>query len=212
MSLGKLKGGLAVDIDETLSWTIGYWFRELRRLFGNPEGLSVQELITKYRYFQHVPYWQTTEALEWAAQKIYDNDLQKVLPLIKNSNLILNKVNKIIQIKEYLTIRPIKVVEGTGHWLVKHKFPKAKIVARPPEISREDGHRWKAQVLSAGYPKILGIIDDNPVLFDYLPKNYPGVVLLYDMKKFETDRKNVYSCPNWNSVLTVVKKIWGNER
>ena len=52
----RMKSGIAVDIDETLSWTVGYWFKEMIKLFGNPEKLSVKKLISKYRYTQNVPY------------------------------------------------------------------------------------------------------------------------------------------------------------
>ena len=31
--------GLGVDIDETLSWTVGRWAKEMQKLFGNPENL-----------------------------------------------------------------------------------------------------------------------------------------------------------------------------
>ena len=41
------KAGLGVDIDETLSWTVGHWVKEMQKLFGNPEGLSVKELVDK---------------------------------------------------------------------------------------------------------------------------------------------------------------------
>jgi hypothetical protein len=39
--------GLALDVDETLSWTVGYWIAEMQARFGNPESLSVEELIAK---------------------------------------------------------------------------------------------------------------------------------------------------------------------
>ena len=42
--------GLGVDIDETLSWTVGYWMEEMQKLFGNPESLSVRDMVAKYRY------------------------------------------------------------------------------------------------------------------------------------------------------------------
>jgi len=57
--------GLAVDIDETLSWTIGYWIEEMQNKFGNPENLTIKEMVEKYRYTQNVPYWQHEEALQW---------------------------------------------------------------------------------------------------------------------------------------------------
>jgi len=38
--------------DETLSWTIGYWIEEMQNKFGNPENLTVKEMVEKYRYTQ----------------------------------------------------------------------------------------------------------------------------------------------------------------
>ena len=63
------KTGLGVDIDETLSWTVGHWAKEMQKLFGNPEGLSAKELVDKYSYTQNVPYWQSEEALKWMEEK-----------------------------------------------------------------------------------------------------------------------------------------------
>lgn len=37
--------GLALDIDETLSFTLGTWISEMQRLFGNPENLTAKDLI-----------------------------------------------------------------------------------------------------------------------------------------------------------------------
>ncbi|MCA9067078.1 MAG: hypothetical protein KDA96_28650, partial [Planctomycetaceae bacterium] len=47
--------GLALDIDETLAWTVGHWAAELKRRFGGPEGMSVEEIVDKHKYTQHVP-------------------------------------------------------------------------------------------------------------------------------------------------------------
>ncbi|PIN75466.1 hypothetical protein COV17_03845 [Candidatus Woesearchaeota archaeon CG10_big_fil_rev_8_21_14_0_10_36_11] len=57
--------GLALDIDDTLSDTNKFWFTNLQRLFGNPEKLTPQEMIQKYRYIQEVPYWQNSEVRMW---------------------------------------------------------------------------------------------------------------------------------------------------
>ena len=78
--------GLAVDIDETLSWTIGYWIEHMQEKFGNPENLSVKEMVKKYKYTQNIPYYQTEEILNWIKNRIHSDELQKELPLIEGSN------------------------------------------------------------------------------------------------------------------------------
>lgn len=50
--ISENRKGIALDIDETLSWTIGYWVEKMQELFGNPENLTVRQLIEKYRYTQ----------------------------------------------------------------------------------------------------------------------------------------------------------------
>ena len=62
-----LKGqrGLVLDIDETLTWTVGFWLERMQKLFGNPEKLSVKDTADKYHLTQNLPYWQTDEAYAW---------------------------------------------------------------------------------------------------------------------------------------------------
>lgn len=198
IKLPKIKSGLAVDIDETLSWTVGHWFKEMGRLFGNPEKLSVKKLIAKYRYTQNVPYWQTGEALSWVEEQRHSNDLQKILPLIKNSNHYLNKINKILPITAYLTTRPETIIPGTKFWLDKHGFPQAPIIAKPLSW-KKNSNLWKAGVLLKLYPKVYGIIDDNQELITFLEQQrYQGVVYLYDNKNIKGKKVKVVCAPNWH--------------
>lgn len=192
----KIKSGIAVDIDETLSGTAEYWFRQMAKLFGNPEKLSVKKLITKYRYTYNVPYWQTGGALAWLEQQRHSNDLQKILPLIKNSNHYLNKINKILPIAVYLTTRPDTIVRGTKFWLDKHNFPKAPIIAKPLSW-KENSNLWKAKTLTKLYPQIIGIIDDNPELVDYLSVNYKGTIFLYDNKSKKRPPLKIICAKTW---------------
>jgi 5'(3')-deoxyribonucleotidase len=201
------KKGLAVDIDETLSWTIGYWITELQRMFGNPENLTVKEMIEKYRYTQNIPYYQKSEILEWIDQKINSNETQESLPLIEGSSAYLKKINKIIPIVSYITIRPERVKEGTKNWLSKHNFPLAPVICRPNELVNSNGHKWKAEVLKKLYPQVLGIIDDNAKLLEFLSPNYQGTVFLYD----HHDNLNfpfAIACQNWLDVYQEVKKFY----
>jgi hypothetical protein len=199
--------GIAVDIDETLSWTIGYWVQEMQKKFGNPENLTVKEMIEKYRYTQNVPYWQHSEALVWVDEKINSNETQENLPLIEGSSEYLNKINKIIPIVAYITIRPERVLAGTKNWLKKHNFPEAPIICRPDDIVHGNGSEWKAKILEKLYPNVLGIIDDNAKLLESLNKDYPGKVFLYDHSS-HYDFSFAIACKNWSEVYEEIKKYF----
>jgi len=203
MNINITQPGLAVDIDETLSWTIGYWIAEMQKRFGNPENLSIPEMITKYRYVQNVPYWQTEEAATWIHEQIHSNELQTQLPLIEDSHHNLSQIAKIIPIAAYMTIRPEVTRAGTQEWLNTHAFPKAQLICKPTEIAHEDGNKWKAQTLASFYPQILGIIDDNAKLLEFLPTDYQGTIFLYTHTE-TTSKLNVVPCVNWSDVLTQV--------
>jgi hypothetical protein len=199
-----LKKGLAVDIDETLSWTVGHWVKEMQRLFGNPENLSVKELVDKYTYTYNVPYWQSQEALSWIEEKRRSNEFQKQLPLIKDSNQFLNKIDKIIPIAAYITIRPESVEAGTRHWLEKHNFPQAPIISRPDAIPTSEGNKWKAQVLGELYPKIEGFIDDSPSVIESLPQGYKGKIFFFNQNKIKT-KLDLVQCKTWRAIYNQVK-------
>lgn len=206
MELPKIeKTGLAVDIDETLSWTIGHLVANLQEKFGNPENLSVKEIIEKYRYTSNVPYWQHDEAQQWLDKEVHSNELQENLPLIEDANIYLNKIDDIIPIAAYITVRPEIVLPGTKLWLDKHGFPPAPIIGRPKNILHTDGNKWKAEILQELYPNIVGIIDDNAKLLEFLDKKYQGVVFLYDHHITDSPLQ-VVPCKNWLTVFEKIKK------
>jgi hypothetical protein len=202
------KTGLALDIDETLSSTNVHWFRSMINRFGNPEGLSAEKIAEKYRYAQRVPYWQTKEAEEWMEEKRHSNEMQMELPLIENANHTVEKINKIIPIVAYITIRPHTVEEGTKHWLLKHNFPEAQVIFRPKEVPFSEGNKWKAKILQELYPKVIGIIDDNPELLTHLKTNYKGTIFVYNMEKINTSLHAI-PCKDWKTTVNEVKKEFG---
>jgi hypothetical protein len=193
--------GLALDIDETLSWTVGFWVEKLQELFGNPENLTPHELVKKYRYTQNVPYWQTKEALQWMEDHRHKDDIQEMLPLIEHADRFVQEINKIVPIVAYITTRPESVVNGTKKWLEKHHFPQATIVAKPLSIPTAEGNKWKAHVLEELYPEVIGIIEDNPGVVNNLSADYQGVVYLYDNIDHPRKDSNVIPCETWNDVL-----------
>lgn len=201
------KQGLAVDIDETLSWTIGYWVEQMQNKFGNPENLSVKEMVEKYRYTQNIPYWQTDEAMEWMENNIHSNELQKELPLIEEADVYLNKINEIIPIVAYITVRPESVLSGTKEWLKKYGFPTAPIICKPMDIEHSNGSKWKAEILENLYPNVCGIIDDNIKLLEFLSTTYPGIIFAYDHDSIDNKNGvNVIPCKSWTNAYEEVRK------
>lgn len=200
------QSGIAVDIDETLAWTVGRMTELMMKEFGNPEGLSVKAMVEKYRYVQGVPYWNHAAAMDWIKSHNYSDEAQKELPLIDGANDALAEINKIIPIAAYVTARPESVLAGTKHWLKKHAFPEAPIICKPAEAYLEDNNEWKARLLQGLYPEIVGIIDDNPRLLDFLFPGYQGYVFIYDHKDQERRPDRVAFCLDWPQVIQAVRK------
>jgi len=205
------KQGLVLDLDETLSYTIGYWIEQLQKKFGNPEHLSVKKMVDKYRYAQNVSYWQTSTALEWMENAREDNKIQESLSLIDSANYFVNKINSIIPIVGYLTTRPRTVMPGTLKWLAKNNFPEVKVLARPSEISSSEGDSWKAVVLNFLYPEVQGIIDDKSFIAESLPPDYKGIFFLYNSHTTKQKNIKVIPCKTWFDVYTQVKLTYGDK-
>jgi 5'(3')-deoxyribonucleotidase len=204
--------GIAFDIDEVLSFTVKHWVESLQNQFGNPENLSFQEIINKYRYTQLVPYWQTKKALAYMDQLMNDDKLQDELPVVEGAKEAVKQINKIIPIVLYPTVRPQSIRAGTKRWLTKNEFPTAQIIARPKNVRREDGNTWKAKLLESLYPYVRGIVDDNPGLPASLSHSYKGVVFVYGSKDHPLASDRVVPCPTWESVIESVSAIkWENE-
>lgn len=205
MDLPKIeKQGIALDIDETIAWTVGLWVEKLQKLFGNPENLSVNELVEKYSYTQNVPYWQTEEAILWMKKQRNSKKLQLDIPLIKDSNIIVKKINEDTPIVAYFTTRPNSIKKETKQWLDKYDFPDAPIICRPDNIPSEQRHKWKAEVLKKFYPTVKGIVDDDPRLIDFLPKDYQGYIFLYNQKEIKTELR-VVLCKNWQEIQKQIR-------
>ena len=197
--------GLALDIDETICWTIGHLVGEMQKLFGNPENLSVEELIAKYRYTKHVPYWQSQTIKKWLDDYRESSKAKEGLPIMKGAKDAVLNIHKIIPVVAYITARPEVVHDGTQKWLDKHGFPKARIVLRPTHVDHDEGNKWKAQVLHDLHPHILGIIDDNPNLVSYLPKNYLGKIFVFGGGASASS--NILNCPTWEDVIEHVSNL-----
>ena len=204
----KLAGieGLALDIDDTLSMTKESLFEELSKKLDNPEKLTGREMAKKYRHTDNVPYWET-DKIESTIKDIYEvSEFHENLSLIENSNKIVQKINKSVPIMAYITVRSIVILNGTEKWLKQNNFPKSTIIARPKNVDRFMGNKWKAKVLEYLYPQILGIVDDNPGLTKFFSKKYKGTVFLYDHVDAERKDIKVIPCEDWETVAKKVKE------
>lgn len=200
--------GIALDIDETLSATNRFWITMLAERFGNPENLSHDEIIARYRYTQHVPFWQTPEALAWMEGARNSDEIQEALPLIENANHVVNQLQKVVPIAAYITARPERVRGGTLTWLSRHGFPDAPLLMRPEGLDYKDGNsgKWKAELLALLYPMVWGIIDDNVDVVSHLPSDYRGVVFLYDHDREDVTRTDikVVAVKKWEKMFSAV--------
>ena len=136
--------------------------------------------------------------------KVYDNEVQKELPVIGGAIETVERIQKIIPIVAYLTIRPESVSEGTAFWLEKYHFPQAQIIARPVIVEKSKGHQWKAEVLEYLYPQVAGIIDDNTSIVQYFNKTYKGVIFAYSNNEVPKSDIKVLPCPAWEDVYKQV--------
>lgn len=197
--------GLALDIDETLSWTVGYWFERMQKLFGNPENLTIVEMEAKYKYSQNVPYWQSPEVHKWIVEQCFSNEIQTKIDVIPGAQEAVTKINEIVPIIAYITVRPDAVDEGTKKWLDRYDFPEAPILSRPRYVHKPQGNMWKADVLEYLHPHVLGIVDDNPGLVEDLPDSYEGRIFLYNSNKLPNKDDRAVACPDWGTVITEVE-------
>ncbi|MBS3112753.1 hypothetical protein J4418_01590 [Candidatus Woesearchaeota archaeon] len=202
--------GIAIDVDETLSITRPKVFEDMRRLFGNPENFTVEQLIAKYVHTFCVPYWQTSEAESWVQNILRDQDYSQNLEVFPGAVEYLNKISEIIDINSYITARPIAIAGATECWLRKHKFPDAPIITRSNELYAQEryGSQWKAKVLNELWPKVKGIVDDNIELLDLLG-DYKGKVFVIGSEKLKEDYDFAVACHDWQAVYEAIRKEYG---
>lgn len=191
--------GLALDIDDTISYTLKVWGKHLMEMFGNPEGLTVDEIFQKYGYFQN--YWRDPEALAWMEAAINDDELQEEFDVIDNADIIVPQIHLIKPVLLYATNRPATVMRGTINWLKKKAFPKAGVIARPVGISQSEGYEWKAKILEYLYPYVEAVIDDNVKLIEKLPEDYKGKVYFFGHSNKPRNNIGVVPCFDWREVL-----------
>lgn len=207
---GNLQG-LALDIDETLADSNYYWFKSMYDL--KPiDGHTLEDLLKKYKFAEEVPGWDTPEFYTHMDGLLHSEEFNENIPLIENSNHVVNDLNKTLPILAYITARPATVRGATERWLKRHGFPDAELITRShdtktTELDLVSRNRWKAEILEKLYPHIKGIIDDNKVLVEELNNiGYEGTLYLYGVETEEfKDYKHVVVCPTWNSMLEKIR-------
>lgn len=193
--------GLVLDIDETLSATNVAWFRKLEKQFGNPDSRPLKDLIAEYHLAEHVPFWQTEEALEWMQQQRDDPKAQDDLPLVPGAVEGVHALRKVIPIVGYCTVRPVNTDEDTIEWLRENGFPDLPVVAKPVDVPFSEGNKWKAAALHELWPEVMGIVDDNPMVPSFAGKDYPGTIYLITYTECPPEASHAIPCSSWPDVV-----------
>lgn len=197
--------GIAFDLDETLVNTNLKWFKYLSEIIGNPEGLSPEELVKKYRYVNFVPYFFTPEAIKVINQLIDTDEFQRDIPPTEGSLEAVKEISLLVPIVAYITARPECVRSGTEYWIKENGFPEAPVILRQNEIPFEERHPWKAAVLEYMYPQVRGIVDDNPGVVSALSPDYGGKVFLFEEKESPVESGFCVPCMTWKDVVSGIK-------
>ena len=203
--VGK-KPGLALDIDDTLSYTWAYWAQELMRIGGNPENLTWQEVRRKYRRCEDVPYWQTEEIKQWMYEHRGESDYLHHLECVVGSRETVPLVHELYPIRLYLTARTDTSLATTRAWLDRHGFPNVPIVSRPVDVAHSSSYEWKSSILQALHPSIIGIVDDDAKLAEHISPDYPGTIYLIGEETYPREDVHIVHCPNWNAVHTALQQ------
>ena len=199
------KPGIALDIDETLSDTITYYFSLIMNEFGNPENLSTEAMVNKYRHSSRVPYWRDDpEVSKFREGLRRSHQVFANLSPVKDSVANVQKIHQILPIKAYITARPQVLASTTKDWLKANNFPDAPVYFAPDHLDYAQTPLWKAQKLAELYPEIIALVDDNPEFIEHLPKDYLGKILMF-WNKYEGDRSNIINHATWDEILQTVK-------
>ncbi len=195
--------GLVIDIDETLSWTVYYMAGELAKLYGNPLNLSVGELCERMMA-RDVPFWNVDEIRKWGLLALESEEMAEAYPIIEGADKAVEKIDHVIPVVGYLTLRQTSIIDATKRWLKKHGFPDAAVITRPADLLLEEGMKWKADTLVYLYPQVIGSIDDTLDIFNYLPVSYKGTIFLYGQMDYPNSDLNIIPCKTWDDVFKKV--------
>lgn len=202
-------GGVALDVDETLAWTVGHLFELMQIKFGNPHPiLSVERQVEKYRYTWNVPIWDTYEARKWIEQQMYLEDFFIGVKPISDSAKYVEKIGEIVPLSSYLLSRHDQAYNATKEWLSEHGFPELPIILRDEDNRFDDQYKWKADVLCRFRATILGLVDDDLGVLEYLPSDYKGQLFFLGHEQIPETQLNAHACPDWKAVYRKIKQVF----
>ncbi|MBI4252796.1 hypothetical protein HY623_01280 [Candidatus Uhrbacteria bacterium] len=205
--------GLALDIDDTIVWTCREWVDVIHEEFGNPENLTKHEFYEKYRLLHNAPYIQRDDIIARVREICVDERHHENLPLIEDALPAIERIDNVIPIVTYLTARPECMRESTERWLSRHDFPKLELVMRPDDVPfGKSASSWKARALEDLYPRVFGIIDDNPSICLNLSPDYPGTIFLYRYSGDDMTHTFAVPCGDWSDVIEKVRSHYEKKR
>ena len=208
--------GICLDIDDTIAATNLFFARKYCSLFGNPENLSPEEIIAKYRYVTDVPYWQDPIKQNMIEEDFHLGEHVHLYPPISKAKEAVLKIDRTISIAFYLTGRPYRFYNQTCVWLDRHEFPQRRILMEPErglleKLNVIDGNEWKARLLELLFPEIVGTIDDNLGIAELISSDYKGLIFLYSHTGNYPSRPNVIHCPTWENTEMEINRIFGRK-
>jgi len=195
-------GGLALDIDNTLSATNEHWVDHLVMRFGTPGfGLSQGALVSMLASQPCSQVWRSDEARSHIDFMKSDPDFQAVgIPVIDGAVQGVRDLHAVTPISCYMTVRPASSAVRTREWLLSHGFPDLPIYARPPHVAHEDGNAWKGKLLQDSHPSVTGIVDDSTSVLRACGDDYKGRFFLFGKNSSDVPRFAA-ACMSWLDVV-----------
>ena len=202
---------LALDIDETICDTRRYWFTELSRRFGAPQGGSIDELIAHYEYTTTVPEWQTPAAKAWLSaartnDRIHRELLAPIPGAIEGARQLFERFDIV-----YMTMRPDSIVTATREWIQSQGFPDGEVVASPSYLFDGERPAWKGRELMGRYPQVIGLVDDHPDVANNIPIGYQGKLFLLGQPSSPRSDVSVIPCADWAEVTRQIALAFPRE-
>ena len=205
--------GICLDIDDTIAAANVFFARKYHSSFGNPENLSPEEIIAKYRYVRNVPYWQDPIKQHIMEEGFWLGEHVSFSTPTSQAKEAVLEIDKTIPISLYLTGRPYRFYNQTCEWLNQYEFPQRRMIMEPERSLLErlnvvDGNEWKARLLEFLFPEIVGTIDDNSDIAKLISPNYKGLIFLYSHNSSYSNKYNVIPCPTWEDTKMEINKIF----